>query len=87
MAKNVHQLADLIGDTLELRCNRRGRHGRLSVARLAPEYAPDTSLPTIMWAQIGDCLNRNAQRDRKRCDPHSPTLMSLSARPRIANEN
>ena len=74
-------LADIIGrvEMLELRCGRCERSGRLSVARLAQEYAPKTTLGMIMRAQIGDCPKRNAREDRDRCDPHSPTLWQLFA--------
>jgi hypothetical protein len=53
------------------------RRGRFSVARLAGEYAPNRSLPTIMRAQIGDCPHRNARQEREQCDPYSPTLWPL----------
>jgi hypothetical protein len=55
MAKDYIALADLIGraEMLELRCGRCERRGRLSVARLARDYAPETPLRTIMRAQIG----------------------------------
>jgi hypothetical protein len=79
--KGVLVLADLIGraDTLELHCDRCGCRGRLSVARLAREHPPETPLPRIMRAHIGDCPNRNAQQKRERCDPYSPTLLRLFA--------
>jgi hypothetical protein len=80
MAKDVLLLSDLIGgraDFLELVCDRCGRRGRLSMARLAQEYAPDTPLPTIMWAKVGDCPHRNARQERERCDPYSPTLLGM----------
>jgi hypothetical protein len=73
VAKNYLTLADM----MEIRCGRCDRHGRLSVARLARENAPETSLASIMRAQIGDCPNRNAQQERERCDPYSPTLWPL----------
>ncbi len=74
-------LADIIGraEMLELRCGRCERHGRLSVARLAQEYAPKTPLGAIMRAQIGDCPKRTAREERDRCDPYSPTLWPLFA--------
>jgi hypothetical protein len=82
MAKDYIALADLIGraEMLELRCGRCERRGRLSVARLARDYAPETPLRTIMRAQIGDCPNLNSQQDRERCDPYSPTLWPLFAK-------
>ena len=72
-------LSDIIGraEMLELACGRCERRGRLSVARLAQEYAPKTQLNTIMRAQNGDCQKRNEREDRDRCDPHSPTLWPL----------
>jgi hypothetical protein len=76
---NYIMLSDLIGraDFLELRCGRCERSGRLSVARLAREYSPDTSLATIMRAQIGDCPKKTERRIEARCDPYSPTLWPL----------
>jgi hypothetical protein len=61
--------SDRPSDFLELLCGRCERRGRLSVARPARENAPETSLASIMRAQIGDCPNRNAQQERQRCDP------------------
>jgi hypothetical protein len=83
MAKNLNLLSDLVGraDMMEMICNRCGRHGRLSVARLAREYPPETSLAAIMRAQTEDCPNRNAQQERERCDPYSPTLLPLFSGP------
>jgi hypothetical protein len=82
MAKDYLTVADLIGraDFLELACGRCERRGRLSVARLAREHALGTPLATIMRAQVGDCPNRNAQQERDRCDPYSPTLSTLFAK-------
>jgi hypothetical protein len=79
MAKDYIMLSDLIGraDMLELLCGRCERRGRLSVPRLAREYPPETPLRAIMRAQVGDCQNRNAQQERHRCDPYSPTLWPL----------
>jgi hypothetical protein len=67
-------LADIIGrvDFLELACGRCERRGRLSIARLAREYAPETPVAIIMRAQIGDCPKQAARQERKRCDPYSP---------------
>jgi hypothetical protein len=79
MAKDYIALADLIGraDFLELLCGRCERRGRLSVVRLAQEYAPETPLRTIMRAQVGDCPKRADRRLEARCDPYSPTLWPL----------
>ncbi len=76
-------LSDIIGhaDMLELACGRCERRGKLSVARLAADYAPDTQLHTIMRAQIGDCPQRAARQERERCDPYSPTLSRLFGGP------
>jgi hypothetical protein len=78
---NYLTLADLIGraDMLELRCGRCERRGRLSVARLAREHPPETSLASIMRAQIGDCPKLTERRIEARCDPYSPTLWPLFA--------
>jgi hypothetical protein len=82
-SKNALLLSDLVGraDIMEVICDRCGRHGRLSVARLARKNAHETSLAAMMRAQIGDCPNRNAQQERERCDPYSPTLGQLFAGP------
>jgi hypothetical protein len=81
MTKDYIVLADIIGrvDMLELWCGRCERRGRLSVARLAQEYPPETPLLMIMRAQIGDCPKQAAQRIEERCDPYSPTLSPLFA--------
>jgi hypothetical protein len=79
VAKNVLLLSDLIGRVhyLELACGRCARRGRLAISGLVRRYPPETPLPTIMRAQIGDCPKRNAQQERERCDPYSPTLLGL----------
>jgi hypothetical protein len=72
MAKNVLLLSDLIGRAhmLDLACGRCERRGRLCVARLSREYAPETPLATLRQAQIGDCPNRNSQQEQEqeRCE-------------------
>jgi hypothetical protein len=80
---NYLMLSDLIGraDFLELGYGRYERSGRHSVARLAREYPPDTSLAEIMRAQIGDCPKRTERRIEARCDPYSPTFWQLFAGP------
>jgi hypothetical protein len=73
MTKDCLMLADIIGraDFLEIRCGRCERSGRLSVARLAQENPPETSLAPIMRAQIGDCPKKAERRIEARCDPYS----------------
>jgi peptidoglycan hydrolase-like protein with peptidoglycan-binding domain len=68
--------AELIGraDFLELRCGRCERQGRLSVARLVRENPPETSLASIMRAQIGDCPKQTERRIEARCDPYGAHL-------------
>jgi hypothetical protein len=79
MAKNLNLLSDLVGraDMMEMICNRCGRHGRLSVARLAREYAPETPLATILRDQTLDCPNRNAPAGTRAVRPVHPTLLPL----------
>jgi hypothetical protein len=83
VAKNVLLLSDLIrrADMLELACDRCGRRGWLPVARLARNYARETLLGTIMWAQVGDCPNRNARQERERRDSLQSGAVAAARRP------
>ena len=63
MARGVILLRDVAEQearTIEIRCHRCERHGRLSVARLLREYAPQTPLWVIWDPLIGDCPKREA---------------------------
>jgi hypothetical protein len=54
--------------TLEIRCGRCDRHGRLSVARLLAEHGSDAKMHEVMRAQVGDCPKRNDAQMQNRCD-------------------
>ena len=61
MARDVILLGDVAergARTIDIRCRRCDRHGRLSVARLLREYEPQTPLWVIWDALIGDCPKR-----------------------------
>jgi hypothetical protein len=79
---NYIALADIIGrvDFLELASGRCERRGRVSVARLARENPPETSLAAIMRVQIGDCPRQAERRIEERCDPYSPVPLAALGR-------
>lgn len=59
---------------LDMRCGRRERHGRLSVARLLAEHGPDVPARRAWPDRIGDWPNRDHTQLQSRGDPYSPTL-------------
>jgi hypothetical protein len=61
MARHWITLGDVAAriDTLEIRCGRCDRHGRLNVARLLAEHGPDAKMRDVMRAQVGDCPKRD----------------------------
>ncbi len=84
MARDVILLGDVAergARTVEIRCQRCARWGRLSVARLLREYAPQTPLWVIWDPLIGDCSKREAQNLAERCSVYCPDLVRLFFRP------
>jgi hypothetical protein len=70
MGKDVILLGEVAergARTIEIRCHRCDRHGRLSIARLLREYAPQTPLWMIWDPLIGDCPKREVQNLAERC--------------------
>jgi hypothetical protein len=68
-------------ETIDIRCSRCDRHGRLSVARLMAEHGPNAAMGHVMRAQVGDCQNRDSAQIQNRCDPFCPDLARLFQAP------
>ena len=66
---------------LTLACNRCGRRGRLSVARLLAEWGEHMALADISDAITADCPARKARGPYERCAVHWPDLSDLFVRP------
>ena len=67
--------------SIEIRCHRCERYGRLSIARLLREHAPQTPLWLITDALIGGCPKLEAQNLAERCSVYCPDLVRLFLRP------
>ena len=84
MGNAVYVLGDVAergARTIEIRCHRCDRHGRLSIARRLREHAPETPLWAIWTPLIGDCPKREAQNLAERCSVYCPDLVRLFFRP------
>jgi hypothetical protein len=80
MAKDLILLGEVAArgaTTLEIRCRRCDRHGRLSVARLLAQFGPEAAMRDIMQAQVGACPNRSNAQLQNRCNPYCPDLVRL----------
>jgi len=62
---------------LTLACNRCGRHGRLSVARLLAEWGEHMALADISDDTTASCPQRKAHGAYERCAVHWPDLPGL----------
>ena len=67
--------------TLTLACNRCGRRGRLSVARLLAVWGEHMALADISDHITASCPARKAHSIYERCDAHWPDLPGLFVRP------
>ena len=66
--------------TIDIRCGRCDRHGRLSVKRLLCSYGPDASIRDIMREQIGPCPRRNDMQLYTRSVRHTRASRSAAGR-------
>ena len=66
---------------LTFACNRCGRRGRLSVARLLAEWGEHMALADISDHITASCPQRKAHSIYARCDAHWPDLPGLFVRP------
>lgn len=66
---------------LTLACNRCGRRGRLSVARLLAEWGEHMALADISDHITANCPQRRAHGVYERCDAHWPDLSKLFVQP------
>ncbi len=46
------------------------------------DMRPKTPVDTVMRALVGDCLQRNAEQERERCDPYAPELLEFFGKAR-----
>lgn len=69
---------------LTLACNRCGRCGCLSVARLLAEWGEHMALADISDDITASCPARKAHNIYKQCTAHWPDLSGLFARPRAS---
>jgi hypothetical protein len=67
-------------ETLDIRCGRCERHGRLNVARLLAEHGPHAPIAQVTRAQVGDCPKRDDAQIQNRCDPYWLDLVQLFRR-------
>ena len=67
--------------TLTLACDRCGRRGRLSVARLLAEWGEHMALADIIDAITASCPQRKARGPYEQCAVHWPDLSGLFAGP------
>ena len=68
--------ADLVGklDWLVVSCEKCGRHGRYSVARLAERLGPDAKLTDWLAGITADCPRRKSMDMSDQCGACSPDL-------------
>lgn len=78
----VGQVAALGGVMLTLACDRCGRRGRLSVARLLAEWGEHAALADIMDELTANCPRRVTHGVYDRCDPRWPDLSALLMGPK-----
>jgi hypothetical protein len=57
-----YTLADYPHDTVEIECEKCGRHGRLRTARLLAEHGPDIKLPDLLGV-IAQCPKWDSMSD------------------------
>ncbi len=63
---------------IEVLCQRRDRHGRVSTARLLKEHGPAAPMPAVLSSLAGDCPKRQAHAIQDRCNIYSPDLVWLA---------
>jgi hypothetical protein len=71
--------ADLVGklDWLNVACEKCGRHGRYSVARLNEPLGPDAKLTDWLAGITADCPRRKAANYNDQCGACSPDLVGV----------
>jgi hypothetical protein len=75
-AVTLGEIADRL-PTLEVACDRCGRHGRLAVRRLIEQYGTGAKLPDLRAALAGDCPRVGAASIYEQCRVGYPQLVAL----------
>ena len=81
MARNVYVLGDAgaLTTILNVTCRRCSRRGRLHTAGLLREHGPDTLVPDLIRALVGECPRLRSTDIYDRCDTQCPDLSALFA--------